>query len=277
VKEMIASMQREISEGSTWFLIGNGWFEAWRNYVFDDVLTGQTTISDIKESELSARTAPGPINNEDILFTLPKAQYLLEVANATKWQNAVLKPDLKEGAHFIIVDEIVWDKLKARYDLKNPQQELKRQGILANEETGECIVELYLRQILIIPLSNQTLFKFDCPKTIIISRRETLTSLEKKISRVLMSRLFERQERGMVVNKMRLWKASAATKLEDLAEIEKKVKNYTHVKFDGVLLNHKSDVQKNNIYVEELPLAQADEDMVVIELPKLKDTFVLVP
>jgi len=92
-----------------------------------------------------------------------------------------------------------------------------------------------------------------------------------------MSRLYERQERGIVVNKMRLWRASAATKLEDIAEIEKKVKNYTHVKFDGVLLNHKSDAQKSNIYVEELPLAQADEDMVVIELPKLKDTFVLVP
>ena len=92
-----------------------------------------------------------------------------------------------------------------------------------------------------------------------------------------MNRLYDRQEKGLVVSKMRLWKASAATKLEDIAEIEKKVKNYTHVKFDGVLLNNKSDVQKSNIYVEELPLAQADEDMVVIELPKLKDTFVLVP
>jgi hypothetical protein len=92
-----------------------------------------------------------------------------------------------------------------------------------------------------------------------------------------MSRLFERQERGMIVNKMRLWKASAATKLEDLAEIENKVKNFTHVKFTGVLLNNKSDVYKNNIYVEELPLSQGDEDMIVIELPKIKDTFVLVP
>jgi hypothetical protein len=91
-----------------------------------------------------------------------------------------------------------------------------------------------------------------------------------------MSRLFELQERGMVVSKMRLWKVSAATKLEDLAEIEKKVKNYTYVKFDGVLLNNKSDIQKSNIYIEELNLAQADEDMIVVELPKLKDTFVLV-
>jgi hypothetical protein len=65
-------------------------------------------------------------------------------------------------------------------------------GIVANEETDECVVELYLRQILIIPLNNQSLFKFDCPKTIIISRRETLGSLEKKIQRVLMGRLYER-------------------------------------------------------------------------------------
>ena len=121
------------------------------------------------------------------------------------------------------------------------------------------------------------MFKFDCPKTIIISRRETLSSLEKKLGRVLMGRLFERQDRSTVVSKMRLWRASAAIKMEDLAEIEKKVKNYTHVKFDGVLLNNKSDVQKNNMYIEELPLAQADEDIVIIELPKTKDTYVLVP
>jgi hypothetical protein len=70
-----------------------------------------------------------------------------------------------------------------------------------------------------------------------------------------MGRLFERQDRSTVVSKMRLWRASAAIKLEDIAEIEKKVKNSTRVKFDGVLLNNKADVQKNNIFVEELPLA----------------------
>ena len=36
-------------------------------------------------------------------------------------------------------------------------------------------------------------------------------------------------------------------------------------------------MQKNNICVEELPLAQGDEEIVVIELPKEKDSFVLVP
>jgi len=44
---------------------------------------------------------------------------------------------------------------------------------------------------MIIPFNN-SMFKFDVPKTIIISRRETLAALEKKLSRVLMNRLFER-------------------------------------------------------------------------------------
>ena len=76
---------------------------------------------------------------------------------------------------------------------------------------------------------------------------------------------------------MRLWKALLSqTKVEDLAEIEKKVKNYTHVKFDGTCLNaQKLDVEKKNIYVEELPLAE--DDVLIIELPKQKDTFVLIP
>jgi len=76
---------------------------------------------------------------------------------------------------------------------------------------------------------------------------------------------------------MRLWKASAALKMEDLAKLEKDAKNSSQKRFEGVCLNNKQDVQKANIYVEELPLAQVDEDLVVIELPKVKDTYVLIP
>jgi hypothetical protein len=68
-----------------------------------------------------------------------------------KWQNTVMKPNLKEGEHFILVDEIAWDFLKSRYEVKQ-DNEIKRMGIVANEETEECLVELYLRQILIFPL-----------------------------------------------------------------------------------------------------------------------------
>jgi hypothetical protein len=169
--------------------------------------------------------------------------------------------------------------LRNRYEVE-ANQEIKRLGIIANEETEECIVELYLRQILIFPLQN-SMFKFDVPKTILISRRETLAELEKKIQRVLNKRLYERQERGFMVSKIRLWRTSAALKIEELPEIEKKAKSYTSVKFDGTCINFKNDAQKANIYVEELPISQGgsieEEDMLIIELPKSKDTFVLVP
>jgi len=72
---------------------------------------------------------------------------------------------------------------------------------------------------------------------------------------------------------MRLWKISSAGRINELPEIEKKVKNYTHVKFDGTCLNAKEDVVKANIFVEELPISQGsaeEEDLVIIELPNTK-------
>jgi len=89
VRDMLSQMDRQVKEGSTWFLIGNQWMEKWQKYVFYDVINGETQPTDIKESELVAevRARPGSISNEDILMDLPKGQYLLEVANNSKWQN----------------------------------------------------------------------------------------------------------------------------------------------------------------------------------------------
>lgn len=85
----------------------------------------------------------------------------------------------------------------------------------------------------------------------------------------------------MIVTKMRLWRVSAAGRIEELPEIERKVNNNTHVKFDGTCLNAKQDVEKANIFVEELPISQGsaeEEDLVVIELPNPKtSSFVLIP
>jgi len=43
---------------------------------------------------------------------VPKGQYLLETSISHKWQNTVMKPNLKEGEHFILLDEFTWDFLK---------------------------------------------------------------------------------------------------------------------------------------------------------------------
>ncbi len=96
-----------------------------------------------------------------------------------------------------------------------------------------------------------------------------------------MTRLFNLQEKSIVVSKIRLWKISSAGRIEELAQIEKKVKDYTQVKFDGTCLNAKEEVAKANIFVEELPISQGsaeEEDIVIIELPNTKSkNFVLIP
>lgn len=61
---------------------------------------------------------------------------------------------------------------------------------------------------------------------------------------------------------------------EDLKTLEKKHKNYTEVKLDGVCLNRTPDSEKE--LIEDLDVAE--EDILLIELPKsLKpDVFVFV-
>ena len=67
--------------------------------------------------------------------------------------NIVLKPSLKEGEHFMIVDEFIWDFLYSRYKVVKDNV-VQRFGITANDDTGEAIVELYLRKIMIFPIPN---------------------------------------------------------------------------------------------------------------------------
>ena len=84
-----------------------------------------------------------------------------------------MKPNLKEGEHFMLIDEFTWDCLKRRYSVKEGQ-EIVRNGIVVNDETGEAIVELYLKPLLIYPVHAKINFKFDTPRTILASRKDSL-------------------------------------------------------------------------------------------------------
>lgn len=77
----------------------------------------------------------------------------MEMAIKKKWQNQVLKPALKEGEDFLLVDEFVWECIIGRFGCSDDQV-IQRQGILANEDTEECIVELYLKTLTIFPVPN---------------------------------------------------------------------------------------------------------------------------
>jgi hypothetical protein len=79
-----------------------------------------------------------------------------------------------------------------------------RHGVIVNAETEEGIVELYLRTMCIYPLNP--IFKFDVPKTLLISRKEKMEDLVKKIQRILNNRLYSLGEKGFMVSQLRVWK-----------------------------------------------------------------------
>ena len=61
--------------------------------------------------------------------------------------------------------------------------------------------------------------------------------------------------------------------MEEIVALEKKVKNYTSVKVDAVCLNPSANDDIN--VIEDLDLAE--EDIIIAELPKSKDTWTFVP
>ena len=61
--------------------------------------------------------------------------------------------------------------------------------------------------------------------------------------------------------------------MDEIIGFEKKYKNYTQVKVDGQCLNFSQNDEKKMI--EDLDLAE--EDIVIVELPKSKDNWTFVP
>jgi hypothetical protein len=85
-RDLLQSMDRLVKPDSVWFIISKKWMSAWERYNYVDLLIGEKV--EMTDEERNAQ--PGKISNEDILFPLPKGQYLLELANAFKWQNTVM-------------------------------------------------------------------------------------------------------------------------------------------------------------------------------------------
>jgi len=99
-------------------------------------------------------------------------------------------------------------------------------GILASEENEEAVVELYFREIRFTPIPAP-LFKWKEPKSVLISRAETVLDLTKKLQRALNNRLFMGlKERSVMVGHMRLWKSNT-NDFEEIEGLSKKYKNYT--------------------------------------------------
>jgi len=67
-RDLLQSMDRLVKPESVWFIISKKWMTAWERYNYVDLLIGENV--EMTDDERNA--PPGKIDNEDILFVLPK-------------------------------------------------------------------------------------------------------------------------------------------------------------------------------------------------------------
>ena len=208
-------MDTKVTEGSLWYVISMAWIRKWRTYVYFDHLMGQPSESTSDEE----RVHPGPIDNSDILESVSDELYLLEDHHSHKWMNALLKKGLSEGKDYMVVDEFTWEFFKNRFRAKG---EIIRKGIRVSKETKDCIVELYLKQLLVYPIPNIETLKISQPLIALVSRTDSLKSLESKMVRLLNKRSSDNQG-SYFCTSANLWKL-ADNDLDPLKDIEGKIK-----------------------------------------------------
>ncbi|KAK6935626.1 Peptidase C19, ubiquitin carboxyl-terminal hydrolase [Dillenia turbinata] len=106
VQELTQFAESNLKEGNTYFLISNGWFAQWQNYVGQDATSyganehlNEPKNSNIISSEVKER--PGPIDNLDLLLH----------GNDCKGNDPELLRTLEEGRDYVLVPQGVWEKL----------------------------------------------------------------------------------------------------------------------------------------------------------------------
>lgn len=99
----------------------------------------------------------------------------------------------------------------------------------------------------------------------LVSRKDNISALANKIKAVLMFYLYSVvKDRSTILSELRLWKSLINNVEEIQQNVDKKYKNYTHVKIDAVPLNI-TETDKNKA-IEDANIA--DDDIVIVEIQK---------
>ena len=67
-RELLSQMDRIVKKDSIWFIVGKQWLSQWERYNYVDLIDGNKL--EMSDDERNAK--PGKINNEEILFQVPK-------------------------------------------------------------------------------------------------------------------------------------------------------------------------------------------------------------
>ena len=279
---MLEKMAKSIDVGSEWYVVSMKWIEKWQHYVnFDG---GEETKS-------TERKPPGKVDNTDLIQPYSNfvkkgevmSVFLNEIANKELWQNFQLKRNLKEGDDYMLVDKNIHAYWVAKYGKVN---EIKRFGI--EDENGESVVEIHLKQFNLYPIPNKSLFKFSVreeeegksayelfTQPIYTSKSCTVKELAAKVVRVLNGYLyFVKKNKGVMLREARLWRSNYAEEeaLKSLQELESKYGNFTHARVDAQILNISEDQLAKKLH----EIDYSDTDILIVELPK-KDGYVFQP
>lgn len=173
----------------------------------------------------------------------------------------------------MLVSPALHEYWNSRY--KNVQV-IKRYGI--EDESGETVVEVYLKPINLICIPNKSLFKLYKDSNvetspIYVSKCNTIKELHSKICRVLSTYLYSQLKlKSTMVTKVRIWKFNSLN-FDELKNLDSKYQNYTHAKINAKVLNFTPEQEDMLIHQVDL----ADNDIIIVELPKNKDEYVFQP
>ncbi|CAK8543025.1 unnamed protein product [Lathyrus sativus] len=165
IRDIALSVQTNIKEGDTFFIITQRWWQHWIEYVNQDQTNPSYDGSSFHEhsdlASLSALKRPASIDNYDLIDNTGSED------SSTSIQ---IHDTLLEGRDYVLLPQVVWDQLFKWY---GGGPSLARKVISSGLSQTEFAVEVYpLRlQLLVLPKNVRS--------TIRISKKETIGQLHK--------------------------------------------------------------------------------------------------
>eukprot|EP01022_Parablepharisma_sp_SALTPOND_P005423 TRINITY_DN122425_c0_g1_i1.p1 TRINITY_DN122425_c0_g1~~TRINITY_DN122425_c0_g1_i1.p1 ORF type:complete len:1140 (+),score=119.66 TRINITY_DN122425_c0_g1_i1:139-3420(+) len=192
------------------YIISKKWYNDWKKYMglpVSVILDNVSNVAKIDSSRYKGKSWPGPINNLDILDDLRK---YYTSSDDNEIMNTPLKPDLKEGVDYKIINEKQWNLLYSIYGGKAIKRPKYKPEFYAYFKA-----EVYLFQINLSILPQREKVgdvPVVLPKPFLCSKAWTIGTVKEKIVATLNSSKHR-------FNKVRLWKLDPTLQFDKFVDL----------------------------------------------------------
>jgi hypothetical protein len=173
----------------------------------------------------------------------------------------------------MLIDDKVCMKLLLAYKMSKEAGPVIRYGIVCGDaDYKEAFVEVYLKKFDIMCFPNANKFNFKVPRSVYMSKMQTIDDFNLKVRRCANGYLAAKREMP-VGAKARLWK-SMLNDMEYLNGLDKKYQDYTETKIDAYPLvpisgDQSKIVTAGKTLVDTLEITPG-EDIILVEFTKAK-------